>query len=951
MIHLITGELVQHEEDFSLPGPIPLNWKRNFFSFLERDTPIGVKWHFNYDQWVNVDKADATFEWQNDNGNIIGLPYLTIGDEAVIAEEKITYRHDEGRITIHNYEEDITYIFDQCRTCALRSKYVLTFIKKHRFQLSFKYDELGRMERVIDSSGRTLVLKKDELKRITAIELLGDGAEPKTMVSYEYNSDEMLQAVYDALDQPTKYTYDNKQLVIRNDANGQSQCYQYEDRKHEPRCVARWQRKKQAKERFTFLGDRTVVTDERGFETTYYFEDEKVSKIVDALGNTEQWEYNMDGFLMRHTDKMGMNTYYGYDDYGNQTSIRRANGGITNFHYENNKLTMAKNPNDALWLWQYDDDGFLKTRIGPDNDVTHYHYENDLLTKITDAAGEETHLHYNDNDVIEKVVLPNGSETQWRYDSQGQLLNAVSNRQVSMDYWYDDLGRVTEMKTTDGNRVFLEYDGVGNVVKAKDDHHEVEFKYNPSGQLVKRKEGHTEIEFAYNKADQLIAITNEHNNMYRFQRNPVGDIVEESGFDGLTRHYERDAGGSVAVVKTPDGRDTQYIYDNIGNVSRIVYNDATQEAFSYDKAGLLISATNAEGRVEMERDAVGRIIKETQNHVEINNTFNRTGERIHIASSLGADIAIDRNKLGEVVKTDASQGDSQWQATFKHNLYGQEVERQLPGGVTSTWERDATGRPRIHLVSAHDKVQRNRRYHWDVNDRLRGITDELSSSLVRFEHDMFGNLASAQYPDGIFDFKLPDETGNLYRSKDRNDRSYGKAGQLLKDENYTYSYDRLGNLIKKQSATEKWEYRWNQSGMLEEVKRPDRTIVRFTYDALGRRITKTADGHTTHFVWDGNVPLHEWTTPEGAALTSVDEKGEIHMDAPENLITWLFEEDSFVPMAKLQDGKSYSIVTDHLGTPCEAYDEEGKKVWECELDIYGKVRNIVGQRSLIPFRY
>ncbi|MCG8701298.1 MAG: DUF6531 domain-containing protein, partial [Bacteroidales bacterium] len=863
MIHLPTGQLALHEDDFSLPGPIPFTWKRNYFSFFERETSLGAKWHFNYDQWITVHQADGYFVWQNGNGELTGLPYLGIGEEEVDAEEKITYRREERRIVIHNYEEDLHYIYEKCNSCALRDRYVLTQIKKNRFNISLHYSELGKLERIIDSSGRTLVLKKDDLKRITAVELLSEDAEPKTMVRYEYNADEFLETVYDALDQPIQYTYDNKQLVIRKDANGQSQCYRYDDRKQEPRCIARWHRKKQSKEYFTYHGDKTIVTDERGFDTTYYFEDDKVSKIVDALGNTEQWEYNMDGLLMRHTDKMGLNTYYGYDDYGNQTSIRQANGGITNFQYENNRLTMAKNPNDALWIWQYDDDGFLKTRIGPDNDVTHYHYDNDLLTKITDATGEETQLHYNDKHILEKVILPNGNETNWKYNSQGQLVYAESNSRTSMDYHYDSLGRVTDMRTADGNNVYLEYDGVGNVVKAKDDHHEVEFKYSSTGQLLKRKEGHTEIAFAYNKADQLIAITNEHNNMYRFGRNPVGDIVEESGFDGLTRHYERDAGGRVAAVKTPDGLETKYTYDNIGNVSRVFYNNSTEEAFSYDKAGMLISAVNAEGRVLFERDALGRILKETQNSVEISSSYNRTGERIHLGSSLGADIAIERNTYGEVVKTEALQGDSQWQATFKHNIYGQEVERQLPGGVTSTWERDNNGRPRTHLVSAQEKAQRNRRYHWDVNDRLRGITDELSSTLVRFEHDMFGNLASAKYPDGSYDFKLPDETGNLYKTTDHSDRTYGKAGQLLKDENYTYSYDRLGNLVKKQSTTETWEYRWNQAGMLQEVKRPDRKTVRFTYDAIGRRQTKTFDGKTTHFIWDGNVPLHEWTTPEG----------------------------------------------------------------------------------------
>ena len=69
----------------------------------------------------------------------------------------------------------------------------------------------------------------------------------------------------------------------------------------------------------------------------------------------------------------------------------------------------------------------------------------------------------------------------------------------------------------------------------------------------------------------------------------------------------------------------------------------------------------------------------------------------------------------------------------------------------------------------------------------------------------------------------------------------------------------------------------------------------------------------------------------------------------ENLITWVFDENSFVPAAKLVGDKSYSILTDHLGTPYEAYDEEGKKVWARELDLYGNA--ITGDSSFIPFLY
>ena len=71
----------------------------------------------------------------------------------------------------------------------------------------------------------------------------------------------------------------------------------------------------------------------------------------------------------------------------------------------------------------------------------------------------------------------------------------------------------------------------------------------------------------------------------------------------------------------------------------------------------------------------------------------------------------------------------------------------------------------------------------------------------------------------------------------------------------------------------------------------------------------------------------------------------------DNLITWVFDENSFVPAAKLVGDKSYSILTDHLGTPYEAYDESGEKVWSAGYDLYGNIHTLEGEKGFIPFRY
>jgi len=86
---------------------------------------------------------------------------------------------------------------------------------------------------------------------------------------------------------------------------------------------------------------------------------------------------------------------------------------------------------------------------------------------------------------------------------------------------------------------------------------------------------------------------------------------------------------------------------------------------------------------------------------------------------------------------------------------------------------------------------------------------------------------------------------------------------------------------------------------------------------------------------------------------SIDEFGRIRMlgDEPvENLVTWVYEEGSYVPVAKIQDGERYTVISDYMGRPVEAYNSYGTIVWQGDYDIYGNLRNRKGIRDFIPFR-
>ena len=100
--------------------------------------------------------------------------------------------------------------------------------------------------------------------------------------------------------------------------------------------------------------------------------------------------------------------------------------------------------------------------------------------------------------------------------------------------------------------------------------------------------------------------------------------------------------------------------------------------------------------------------------------------------------------------------------------------------------------------------------------------------------------------------------------------------------------------------------------------------------------------------------VREWQYEEkDRPQHSIDEFGRIRMQGEEpveNLVTWVYEEGSYVPVAKIQNGERYTIISDYMGRPVEAYNSYGNVVWQADYDIYGDLRNIKGIRDFIPFR-
>jgi RHS repeat-associated protein len=458
-------------------------------------------------------------------------------------------------------------------------------------------------------------------------------------------------------------------------------------------------------------------------------------------------------------------------------------------------------------------------------------------------------------------------------------------------------------------------------------------------------------------------------------------VSVESGFDGIRRVYERDLGGRVTRVLRAGGARSAYRYDAAARVIGVDHSDGSEEQYAYRPDGALLQAKNQHSTVSFVRDVLGRVVREVQGEHWVLSEYDARGYRVRMTSSLGADQKIVRNALGDVMGLVHKQlgHEQSFETHIRRDLLGLEIERSLPGGLSARWSRDSLGRPVQQRLLRSSLKLRERDYRWDMGDQLRRVLDTQYGT-AHYRHDQLGNLASAYFDNGGGrELRLPDAVGNLFRTEDRSDREYGPGGQLLKSTDkqgrvHRYAYDAEGNLVcKTRNDGEQWHYRWGADGMLKSVARPDGSEVTFTYDALGRRLSKTYRGQTTRWVWDGNVPLHEWVEGELQPLVQssrrpmwmdgLTQQREMLLSAHltrgppargtfQAPITWVFEPESFAPMAKLVGGERLSIVTDHLGVPIAMHDAMGEEVWSAQIGTWGDLRRMTaGDAQDCPFRW
>lgn len=504
------------------------------------------------------------------------------------------------------------------------------------------------------------------------------------VVRYEYSEAGDMVRTTDALGHAMAFAYEHHLLVRETNRVGLSFYFRYDGPGPEARCLRTW-------------GDggiydttlryesaaHTVVTNSVGYTKHYTHRNGLVVVMLDSLGAVRRWTYNDDTDLTLERDALGQATSYEYDARGNQTLVTYPTGARVATQYNEQDLpVLVTEPNDAMWQWRYDTKGNLVARIDPAGATTHYIYNTQgQLLDLTDAAGQTTHLRYDEQQSISHVMTASGQISSYQYDQLGRLTHLTDARGNVRRQYYDALGQLIAVREADGTEQLFAYDGESNVLRAQDAKRAVEFRYAGLNQLVTRTEAGLQVAFAYNTEGQLTSVQNEQGEQYRFALDAAGRVVTEVGFDGLIRHYQLDAAGRVTEVLRPAGRFTRYDYDAMGRVLAVIHNDEAPITYAYGPDGTLREAHTAGSTVVLERDVLGRILSETQGAHTIWSAYDQRGQRVGLHSSLGADLAMERNTLGNITHAQAGA----WFSRIERDEQGLELQRTLSGGVQLRW--------------------------------------------------------------------------------------------------------------------------------------------------------------------------------------------------------------------------------------------------------------------------
>ncbi|WP_434704047.1 RHS domain-containing protein [Pseudomonas sp. Z1-12] len=948
-VSMVTGEELLTLDDGTLDGRLPFVFTRLYrTSAANLDLGLGRGWSHALAHRLELDGEQVTWVDQENRRTLFPLP----------TTQRPAIHNSLARAAIYLGSEPDELIVAQPGGNAP----FLHFRDGHLIALSDRYDNRLTLQRNIhgdicrldNGAGRSLRLRYEQRHLIAvdyqsfhpAITLDEAWRTEQTLVSYRYDGRFRLIEATNAAGESERYDYDDQHVILQRQlAGGASFYWEWQGVGPTSRCVRHWASFAQMDSRYTWGEDGSVTVRHLDGSQEVYVHDDRARLVgkVEPDGGEHLKAYDEQGRLIAEQDPLGAVREYRYDEVGRLLALIPPDEAPTSYEYRNGFLH-TRSRGKAVWTYRRNDHGDVIASIDPDGQRTEYAYDahGQLLAKY-DPDGGEHRFTWSRLGQLTEEILPDGGHRHFSYDALGRLLSRRDEYGALTHYQWDAVGRLLQVTLPTGAIRAWSYNAYGKVIAERDEQgRTTRYEYADDLHLVSRRlnpDG-SELKYRYDSARLLLTeIENESGEQYQLDYTPNGLIRQQVGFDGQrtayaydlnghllekTEHgedgsqwvtrYQRDTAGRLQLKTLPDGQSIEYRYDELG---RLVYVDDGSDhplAFEYDAQDRLVCEHQGWGTLRYRYDACGRL-----NHLRLPDDSQLD---YHHAPG-GALTAIDLN--GARLTEHRFDGSRERQRQQGQLLSDYRYDEQGRLKAQTVWQnpqqqllwRDYTYSPKGNLQTLSDHRSR-RSYQYDSLDRLTRIDFSHSEPPEHFSHDPAGNLLM----------------------QDRPGPTTLKGNRLLKEGDRHYDYDAFGNLIRERRGEALVSaYRYDSQHRLIGITTADGCETSYRYDAFGRRISKTVDGLTTEFFWQGDQLVAE--------------------NSPRHHRSYVYEPGTFRPLAMLngegpEKAAPFYYHLDHLGTPQELTNPNGQIVWSARYNGYGKVTALThgdGEQLEQPLRF
>ncbi len=943
-VDVATGTLYSTHEDIAIPGKVQLTWERRYSTSLinEPSTPLGLGWTIRY--FSTLTNVDHQFKFVTPEGDteIFDDSERTIDQGGIVRNldsfqelTKIGNRYIVTRWDVDTGEIE-RYVFEKNKEGAA---WPLASVEDVSGQgLDLIHDKDGRLISVQQRlEKRTLLIDYTDSNRINTVKFIFPDNKQQVLVRYEYDQEGRLIAAFNALGNADRYEYDyssrmTKEIVKDNDVfffkyDNQGRCVKttglnnYDEKTFHFMEHIGWTEVTNSLDqtfRYQWLPSGQIVTEidpSGGTKKTEYDEFGRITAKIDPNNNAIRCEYDEQGNCFKTIDALGQTKLNVYNDFHQPVSYTNT-AGISwhRIYNQKNLLIETTDPDGARYRINYD--------------------ENGNLIEIIDPLGNRLRQHFTPLGVLYAVTDWNGDITQYSGDAFGRATKRIDPLHNETFYHYDDDNNLVRIDYPDDVHYEYGYDASRNLISVTDPSgHTTRYNFGPCGRLLERIDPiGRKTNFVWgSEPEHLEAVVNPKGETYSFEYSAIGRVIAETGYDDRILSYEYDLAGNRTATINGLGKRIEYRRDALGRLINQKLPNGDQATFKYDPAGYLHEAINNDSQIIFNRDSQGHIVSEKQNSYTIERRYDLAGNLQQLQSNFGLTIDYQYDANGLMTQFKINGNDP---TKFERDACGSTTSRIMPGNHKLNQQFDARGRLTDQSLSISNGytefetprtlIQRSYKYE---HAQLIEIQDQIQGKTV-FVYDPAERLISAQREKGVSENFIFDDNDNITHF-DRGDITttykIESGDRLTHKDNIIFKYDEQGRLVEKREElldgnVAIWEYEWDAFDQLLSVSKPDGDIWKYKYDPFGRRLEKIApDGQSFGFIWNEDVVLHEL---KDSSVTS----------------SWVFDPDSFIPLSKIEEEEIYSIICDHLGTPYEMIDRDGRVVWKIDYWAWGDIR-------------